>query len=286
MPRPSPLLSVYGVRTGLDIETASLALTALVAGNVLLQFPIGWLADLYPKRQVMTGCAIATIIGLLVLPFCMGSWLMWPVLVVVGSTGYGLYVALAELGDRFRGDELVAGSAAFAAMGDRSADRRHRIGFAMAVFGPHGLPLSLALFLVLFLLAIIIRDYRGGGISDAAAHRAGLWQDPARDRRGNLLEPGRRPGPSHRRHRQLADRPLPLAHRSRPDGRMDGPDPWSHAFAVIRHAGLNGVVAGIAVGLAGLCFVLSLFYTTVAQSIFHDRHLALLRRLSRLVAAR
>ena len=40
------------------------------------------------------------------------------------------------------------------------------------------------------------------------------------------------------------------------------------AFAVIRHAGLNGVVAGIAVGLAGLCFVLSLFYTTVAQSIF------------------
>lgn len=38
-------------------------------------------------------------------------------------------------------------------------------------------------------------------------------------------------------------------------------------FAVIRHAGLNGVVAGIAVGLAGLCFVLSLFYTTVAQSI-------------------
>jgi drug/metabolite transporter (DMT)-like permease len=40
------------------------------------------------------------------------------------------------------------------------------------------------------------------------------------------------------------------------------------ALAVIRHAGLNGLVAGIAVGLAGLCFVLSLFYTTVAQSIF------------------
>ena len=39
-------------------------------------------------------------------------------------------------------------------------------------------------------------------------------------------------------------------------------------LAVIRQAGLNAVVAGIAVGLAGLCFVLSLFYTTVAQSIF------------------
>ena len=43
------LLSVYGVRIGLALETSSLALTALVAGNVLLQFPIGWLADLYPS---------------------------------------------------------------------------------------------------------------------------------------------------------------------------------------------------------------------------------------------
>jgi MFS family permease len=155
------LLSVYGVRMGLDIETASLALTALVAGNVLLQFPIGWLADLYPKRQVMTGCTIATIIGLLVLPLCMGSWLMWPVLLVIGSTGYGLYgVALAELGDRFHGDELVAGSAAFAAMWGAGALIGATVGgFAMAAFGPHGLPLSLALFLALFLLAIIARNY-------------------------------------------------------------------------------------------------------------------------------
>jgi MFS family permease len=155
------LLSVYGVRMGLDIETASLALTALVAGNILLQFPIGWLADLYPKRQVMAGCTMATIIGLLVLPLSMGSWPMWPVLLVVGSTGYGLYsIALAELGDRFHGDELVAGSAAFASMwGTGALVGATAGGFAMAEFGPHGLPLSLALFLGLFLLAIIVRDY-------------------------------------------------------------------------------------------------------------------------------
>jgi len=34
------------------------------------------------------------------------------------------------------------------------------------------------------------------------------------------------------------------------------------------HAGVNGVIAGIAIGTAGLAFVASLFYTTVAQSIF------------------
>lgn len=34
------------------------------------------------------------------------------------------------------------------------------------------------------------------------------------------------------------------------------------------HAGVNAVIAGIAVGTAGLAFIASLFYTTVAQSIF------------------
>ena len=34
------------------------------------------------------------------------------------------------------------------------------------------------------------------------------------------------------------------------------------------HAGVNGVIAGIAIGTAGLAFIASLFYTTVAQSIF------------------
>jgi len=40
---------------------------------------------------------------------------MWLVLVVIGSTGYGVYtVSLTSLGDRFNGQELINGSAAFA----------------------------------------------------------------------------------------------------------------------------------------------------------------------------
>jgi drug/metabolite transporter (DMT)-like permease len=39
-------------------------------------------------------------------------------------------------------------------------------------------------------------------------------------------------------------------------------------FRHMRVAGFNAVIAGIAVGTAGLSFVASLFYTTVAQSIF------------------
>jgi drug/metabolite transporter (DMT)-like permease len=37
---------------------------------------------------------------------------------------------------------------------------------------------------------------------------------------------------------------------------------------VFYHAGINAPIAGTAVGLAGLTFVMSLFYTTVAQAVF------------------
>lgn len=46
---------------------------------------------------------------------------------------------------------------------------------------------------------------------------------------------------------------------------------WRFGSALPRHmvnAGLNAVIAGVAVGTAGLTFVIALFYTTVAQVIF------------------
>jgi drug/metabolite transporter, DME family len=39
-------------------------------------------------------------------------------------------------------------------------------------------------------------------------------------------------------------------------------------LTVLRAAGINAAIAGVALGLAGLTFVMSLFYTTVAQAIF------------------
>ena len=102
------LLPVYALRVGDDITIASLVLVPLVAGNVILQLPLGWLADRYPKRHVMAGCAAATVLCCAAIPLCVGSWMIWPILFVAGSTAYGLYtLALAELGERFKGLEVV-----------------------------------------------------------------------------------------------------------------------------------------------------------------------------------
>ena len=153
------LIPVYGLRYELGLATATNMLTALIFGNVILQFPIGMLADRYPKRAVLAGCAAATAVLCLMLPPVMGTFWMWPVLVLMGAAGYGMYtVALAALGDRFTGDELVTGNAAFASMWGSGALVGAVIGgWGMAGFGPDGLLYVLFAAFALFLAAMAVR---------------------------------------------------------------------------------------------------------------------------------
>ena len=153
------LLPVYGLRTGLDLATSAAALTALVMGNVVLQFPIGWLADRFPRRAVLAGCALCTSASLSLLPLAMATPWMWPLLIIAGASGYGVYtVSLSSLGDRFHGEELVRGSAAFASMwGVGALCGSISGGWAMRALGPHGLPLVLSVVFVVLSLGLAAR---------------------------------------------------------------------------------------------------------------------------------
>ena len=153
------LMPVYGVKKGLDRETAALMLTAFIVGNAGLQFPIGWIADRWSKRGMMVVCAFVTVIGLI--PSAFGSWMLWPVLVVTGATSAGIYtMALAELSERFSGSELVAGTAAFSTTWGGGALVGALIGgWAMDRFGPDGLPYATAVVFAVFVVAIAARTY-------------------------------------------------------------------------------------------------------------------------------
>ncbi|MCP4011038.1 MAG: MFS transporter [Proteobacteria bacterium] len=139
-------LPVYGLRIGLSLNTAALALTALIVGNVILQFPIGWLADRFTKQIVLRTCTLLTVLFAILLPYTQTGIWMWPVLILLGTTGYGIYtVSLADLGDRFSGHELVTGSSAFAVIwGIGALIGSVSGGWAMDLLGPVGLPLLVA----------------------------------------------------------------------------------------------------------------------------------------------
>jgi len=151
---------IYALRSGLDLETASTTLGVLIAGNIFLQYPLGWLADKWSRIGTMVGCALVASLFLAVLPAVMGTIWMWPVLIILGSSGFGVYtVALALLGERFSGQALMAGAAAFAAMWGLGAIIGPPIAASIIkLFGIGALPYFLATIYGLYGLAFIIRQ--------------------------------------------------------------------------------------------------------------------------------
>ena len=156
------LFPLYSLQRGLDEATASYLLGVLIAGNIVLQFPLGWLADVVGRRRVLNACAFSTALGALVLPAAMGTFWQWPLVLIWGTAGFGIFtLALADLGDRFTGSELLAGTAALTAMFGLGGIAGPSLGgAAMERFGPEGLPALVAVAYGLLLVVSVIRGQR------------------------------------------------------------------------------------------------------------------------------
>ncbi|HVJ32745.1 MAG TPA: MFS transporter [Terriglobia bacterium] len=157
-------LPVYGVRMGMGIETAAVTLTALALGNVFFQIPLSWVVGRTSKAGAMIGCFVTVILVLSLVPFAIHTRFIWPLIVVLGAAGFGIYtVGLSELGDRFTGPDLVAGTSAFASVWGLGALIGSVIcGEAMDIFGPNGLPGILIAVFVSYLAGRFIRYQRSG----------------------------------------------------------------------------------------------------------------------------
>ena len=129
-------------------------LTVLGAGALCLQMPIGWLADRVDRYRVLLACALGGLGGCLLLPVAVdaGAWL-WPALFLWGGLFSGLYtVAMAIVGQRFRGADLVTANAAFGLLwGLGSLAGPPASGAAMDGRGPDGLVETLAAGVLAFL---------------------------------------------------------------------------------------------------------------------------------------
>ncbi|MHA1523567.1 MAG: MFS transporter [Alphaproteobacteria bacterium] len=153
------LIPVFGLRLGLTETNATIALSILLAGNVALQYPIGWIADHMSRRATIAWLAVLTLVGCAGLPTILGDYWLWPLLFLWGAVGFGGYtVAVAELGDRFSGGMLMAGNAAFSiAFGLGGVIGPPFAGAAMQFNADWGLPAILGLtFAGLALAAVLL----------------------------------------------------------------------------------------------------------------------------------
>lgn len=147
------LLPVYGLREGMSRETSLLMLTVLIAGTMVMQLPIGWLADRFGIRRLLVVCVVAGAGCTLLLPEILGvRVLLWPVLFLWGGTTVSLYtLGLALLGAQFRADALPAANAMLViAYCIGGVVGPSLTGAAMETFGPQAMPQTQALLCVLF----------------------------------------------------------------------------------------------------------------------------------------
>lgn len=109
------LLPLFGLHAGLDERAALLLVTVFMAGNIVLQTPIGFLADRIGRRAALALCAVSSALGPLLLPVCVHVPLaLGPLLFLWGGTLYAFYSqGIALMGEQFPASELAAANTAF-----------------------------------------------------------------------------------------------------------------------------------------------------------------------------
>lgn len=157
------LLPVYGLRIGFDAEGAAFLVTVIALGNVLMQLPLGLLADKVNKGGLLVVIALLGALGAVLLPTLAGTG--WPFLALLfawGGVVGGLYtVGLAHLATRFTGPDLAGANAAFVVLYNVGLTIGPPvIGGAMDLNDPHGFAFSLAGLLTLIIAAGVFAALR------------------------------------------------------------------------------------------------------------------------------
>ncbi len=136
------LLPVYAVRMGYSEARAALFVTAISLGAMLLQYPVGHLADRIDRRTLLMVCAMASVLGAALTPVLIHDPpAMYLLLALWGGIAMGIYaIGLTMIGERFQGSALVGANAAYVmlyALGLLTGPAIE--GVALDVWNPHGL---------------------------------------------------------------------------------------------------------------------------------------------------
>lgn len=141
------LLPIYGLREGMTDEGSVKLVSIVLGGSVLLQVPIGYMADRFPKQAVLVGLGAVGAAAAAIYPAVFHIMpALFICLFVLGGCVSGLYVvSLAILGDRFVGGALAAAVTLFTMMMAAGTTGGPVLsGAVMEAYDPHGLPATIS----------------------------------------------------------------------------------------------------------------------------------------------
>jgi MFS family permease len=155
--------AIYVGRLGVGSDLALLMLFVIAAGNVVLQLPVGMLADRKEGEPLLAGVAVLSIAGFVALPLLLDiSILRWPLLFFWGGLiGAAYTIALAMLGRRYATGELAAANALFAFVYETGTFLGPlATGMALDLWNPHGF-LAVGVAANFVFLAVVVLRGRG-----------------------------------------------------------------------------------------------------------------------------
>lgn len=103
------LLVIYAMKLGWLKQEATWLLSILLLGAIVLQLPIGWIADRMNRRRLVVVLSLLSTLGALVWPWALDEpWLAYGLLFMWGGVFVGIYtVMITVIGDKYRGADLV-----------------------------------------------------------------------------------------------------------------------------------------------------------------------------------
>jgi MFS family permease len=153
------LLALYAIGLGWSEDPATLLISTLMIGAILLQLPIGWLGDRMDRTRLVIILAALSTAGALIWPVALGeAWLAYPLLFLWGGAFAGIYtIMLTLVGERFRDAELVGIYAVMSVAWGLGALVGPGLGGVAMEITLHGLPMFAALLCGGFTLFAVLR---------------------------------------------------------------------------------------------------------------------------------
>lgn len=151
------LFPIYASNQGYTLAIAALMASVILAGDMLFQVPLGWLADRLERRAMHLACGVVSLVCGIALPWLIGQpSLLWPTLVILGAAAGGVYtLALILIGQDFRSADLVTANASVGMLWGIGSLLGPLLSGALMAGNSHGLPLALSLAASLFVLAAL-----------------------------------------------------------------------------------------------------------------------------------
>ena len=154
-------ITLYATKMGWSQTAGMHLITTLMVGAIVLQLPIGWLADRLPARGLVLVLATLAAVGAWAAPAMFElPWLAFGAVFVWGGVFVGIYtVMLVAVGNRFKGAELIGIYAAMGlAWGAGALFGPTLAGLAMAWSPTDGLTDLIALACAAFALLLAVRS--------------------------------------------------------------------------------------------------------------------------------